>query len=178
MPGTLKDGIKKIAIDISLNGLEWEEVAEFELAESKGSGFYTGEAGPDLKGRVAKYILLSGLENYGGECFGLSEIRIGMTPAIINTVYNQDKTKPLIYLSLYPNPSEGQINVAINGFGVGDVKYTVTNVSGVILKEGLWKIESQFQQIKSLQADLESGIYYLSVYQGDLMVSLQFDIFK
>jgi hypothetical protein len=178
MPGTLKDGIKKLAIDVSLDGLVWEEAAVFELDEGTGSGFYTGESGPDLKGRVAKYILLSGLENHGGSCYGLSEIRVGMTPAIINKVDPQDITKPQIYISLYPNPSAGEINVGINGFAPGDVDFKVTNVSGVTVKEGIWKIESRFQQIRSLRTELDSGIYYLSVYQGDVLVTLPFDIFK
>ncbi len=81
-PDYLKDGLSKVIIDISNNGSTWTTIDTFTFPKAPASGFYEGFLGPDLNGASAKYLLITGVSNHGGGCYGLSEVRI----------YTQDKT--------------------------------------------------------------------------------------
>ncbi len=75
-PDHLESGVKKVLVEYSSNGVSWNSLGTFTLLQSKGSGFYEGVPGPDFEGVSARYVLLTALENYGGECYGFSEFRI------------------------------------------------------------------------------------------------------
>ena len=117
-PDYLDDGIRNMLIDISSNGTAWTQVDTFTIARANGSGFYTGSAGPDLAGINARYVLLTALDNHGGGCVGLSEIKI----------YTEDYTPSKFELSLticqddgiYQNLSGGRGIGTYSGRGVSD----------------------------------------------------------
>ena len=75
-PDELDYGFKKVTIDLSIDGINWTEKADFTLAQAEASGYYEGITGPYLEGFPAKYILITAQSNYGGLCSGLAEIRI------------------------------------------------------------------------------------------------------
>ena len=58
----------------------WQLVDTFYLNQSDASGFYEGDFVADIGGRTGNYILITALDNYGGDCYGLSEIKFGLTP--------------------------------------------------------------------------------------------------
>ncbi|MBX2815940.1 MAG: carbohydrate binding domain-containing protein [Saprospiraceae bacterium] len=75
-PEYLDDGLKNIVIDISTDGTNWTTVDTFTLGRATGSSFYEGSRGPDLSGVAASHLLITALDNHGGGCFGLSEVKI------------------------------------------------------------------------------------------------------
>jgi hypothetical protein len=75
IPDSTNRGFQEIAIDYSLDGLSWTSWGSFTLSQANGSGFYEGEQGPSLNGTAARYVLLTGISNYGASCYGLSEVR-------------------------------------------------------------------------------------------------------
>ena len=75
-PDMLESGMKTVIIDVSNNGSNWTTVDTFTFGRGNGSSYYKGFLGPDLGGISAQHILLTGVDNYGGGCFGLSELRI------------------------------------------------------------------------------------------------------
>lgn len=78
-PDELDYGIKNIVIDISNDGQKWTEVARYEVPMANASGFYEGQEGPNLNGYEARFLLITALDNYGGECYSLGEIRVGLS---------------------------------------------------------------------------------------------------
>ena len=80
-PARLNDGIQEIAIDVSLDGNTWNQMGTYTLPMSDGSSFYTGVNALSLNGATARYVLLTGLSNYGGSCYGLSEVKFGVSEA-------------------------------------------------------------------------------------------------
>lgn len=90
-PDRLKDGLKDVIIDYSTDGANWTTIDTFTFPKANASGFYEGFTGPDLQGVTAKYLLLTPINNHGGACYGLSEIKI-YTSDQSNTDLNFDFT--------------------------------------------------------------------------------------
>ena len=79
-PDYLDDGVKDILIEYSSDGNGWTAVDTFTCPRANGSGFYRGFRGPDLGGISARYLLITPISNYGGGCYGFSEIKIYTGP--------------------------------------------------------------------------------------------------
>ena len=75
-PDHLIDGAYELAIDVSLDGVTWRECAIVTLPIGESNGYYGGEEVTHLDQATAKYILITALSNHGGDCFGLSELKI------------------------------------------------------------------------------------------------------
>lgn len=81
-PETLNYGVQDIVIDISTDGENWTEVAALQVPQGTGFSRYAGHVGP-LVNQRARYMIISGLSNYGGTCTAISEIRIGVLDEIL-----------------------------------------------------------------------------------------------
>ena len=69
-------GFKQIAIDYSLDGVNWTEAGTFQLPEAAGNADFEGTNGLDLSGITARYLIITALSNWNnGNCAGLSEVR-------------------------------------------------------------------------------------------------------
>lgn len=75
----LSNGIKKYSIDASSDGKSWIELGVYNLDMANGSTYYLGQAGPVLENVQARYVLITAIENYGGSCYGLSEIKFNIS---------------------------------------------------------------------------------------------------
>lgn len=84
-PSHLDYGMQEVAIDYSLDGIDWIQLGNYEFEIASGKSIYEGFQGPDFDGAYARYVLVTGLSNYGGECFGLSEIRIAVEESTVVT---------------------------------------------------------------------------------------------
>jgi len=78
-PDELENGAKNIVIDISNNGQDWTEVATYEMTMGNASGFYQGEEAANLNGHEARYVLITVLDNHGGDCHSIAEVRFGLS---------------------------------------------------------------------------------------------------
>jgi len=79
------NGVSEIIVDVSLDGVTWEEAGIFNVMQSDGSSFYQGEMVGSLGGRNGAYVLITAVENHGGTCFGLSEVKIDLEPSELLT---------------------------------------------------------------------------------------------
>lgn len=69
-------GFKDTFIDVSEDGINWTEVADFQVPEATGAPTYTGYVGPDLGGVKARYIIITAQNVWdNGNCAGLSDVR-------------------------------------------------------------------------------------------------------
>ena len=88
-------GISQLSISLSIDGETWITVDTFSIDESPGSAYYEGQLIANIGGREARYILFSALDNYGGDCYALSEIKIRLE----DTNYCNDKLAVEVLLS-------------------------------------------------------------------------------
>ena len=79
-PDYLDDGVKDIVIEYSLDNNVWIMVDTFTCPRANASAFYQGFKGPDLNGINARYLLITPINNYGGGCFSMGELRINTGP--------------------------------------------------------------------------------------------------
>ncbi len=108
-PNYITSGIRHMIVEYSTNGSNWTLVDTITVPKAPGSGYYEGVNGPDLEGVNARYLLLTAVDNYGGGCYGLSEVRI----------YTQDKTEDEFNLAFSPCESEGVYQNLTGGMELG-----------------------------------------------------------
>ena len=82
-PDSLNSGIQNLQIDISTNGTTWNNIGPFTLAKANGSSFYEGSVVTNLNKKVVRYLLITATSNYGGSCYGLSEVKFDINQSAL-----------------------------------------------------------------------------------------------
>ena len=157
-----------MTIDYSINGNDWTTWGEFELEEGTGEKIYAGVPGPDLTGITAQYLLITAIDNYGGSCYGLSEVRFDFEQQLMqvdNQLHVNDK-KHCLTLSTFPNPFFDQTNMEINGNCQEAIHLEVTDVLGRVIyrKDNITNGLSRVDQVPWTKQS--PGIYYAVVSNG------------
>ena len=93
VPDFTNRGLNQIVIDYSADGVNWNELGVFNLAESNGSAFYEGISGPDFNGAKARYVLITANSNHGGDCYSLAEIRFNVQNSAVPVELVEFKAK-------------------------------------------------------------------------------------
>ncbi len=126
-------GVRNVYFDISLNGTDWAEFGNEEIAEAPGTDDYIGIPGPDFGGIAARYLLLSVQSNWGGDdCAGFAEIRVNREYLGVGIDENSND----ITMTLYPNPTSEVLT--IKHYQNKSLSMQVLNGSGqIILQERL-----------------------------------------
>jgi hypothetical protein len=148
-------GMKDIVIDYSIDGINWIEWGRYYLPNATSSGFYEGVDGPNFGGLIARYILITGLSNYGGSCYGLSEIRINGSPA--NTSSAENLLEDL-NVTVSPNPFSTSFNINVASHK-GPLNVQLRDLSGKIV---IQTVMNSNQAILLTDA-IPSGAYTLSL---------------
>jgi len=162
----IQNGIQEIVIDYSLDGEEWIEWGTFTLNQSAGSSTYEGDAGPDLDGLFAKHILFTAISNYGGNCYGLSEVKIGVESFI------SDTDEPLIdvELSLSPIPADQQFTIEIDAEQIMEkLTYAIIDMQGKLISRKTIEVKA---------TSISQPINTLEIPNGQYIVALQSDLFS
>lgn len=105
-PAHLEYGLQGYAVDYSLNGITWRSLGTFSAPLANGSPFYEGSEGPDFGNAIAQFVLVTALSNYGGNCFGMSEMKIN-----IKAEGNGIDEKTMTEIIAYPNPFTDVLNI-------------------------------------------------------------------
>ena len=157
VPDTTNRGIQDIVVDYSNDGQNWTEVSEFTVPEASGSTIYQGEDGPNFDGVVARYVLVSVLNNHGDpNCVGMSELRINAT---IATSTNIPEGELNLVLDASPNPASEFTNISISEFSKG-LNYSLLDMSGKLLRQG----SVNGNEFRLNTSSLLSGVYSLTIH--------------
>lgn len=171
VPDTTNRGIQDIIIDYSNDGQVWTEATGFTVQEAPGSAFYQGDPGPDFDGIVARYVLVSVLNNYGdANCVGMSELRINATIATSTNVPDGELD---LVLEANPNPASEFTNIVIGDFQ-DDLNYSLTDMNGKLLRQGI--INSKEFRLNT--TSLVSGAYSMTVYNENGKKSILINVIK
>jgi len=109
-PDFLNNGARQIAYDYSLDGENWTVGGLLDMPQAEGSGFYEGVVFDELQGISAKHLLLTIISNYGGSCYGLAEIKLGVEP--LSSIQTEDVAD--IGFEINPNPASTITYLDIN----------------------------------------------------------------
>lgn len=157
-PKNLNNGVSTYKVDYSLDGINWVTLGDYNLFQAEGSTVYQGEEGPDFDGIKARYVLITALNNYGGDCYGFSEIKINALDASLS-----DNDELPIRGKVSPNPFLDVFELVIPQYN-GEIKYQVFNLVGQLLKEGILLDSDTGKYIVNLKDQkLAKGIYILRV---------------
>lgn len=75
--GSSQLGFETVAIDYSVDGINWIELGVFNWALSDGTSGYSGFVGPSFNANSARYVLITSLDNPNDEqCRGFGKITI------------------------------------------------------------------------------------------------------
>ena len=171
VPDTTNRGMQDIVVDYSNDAQNWTEVAEYTVPEAPGSAFYQGDAGPDFEGVIARYVLISVLNNYGdANCVGMSELRINAT---IATSTNIPQGELDLVLEASPNPASEYTNVTLSNFDK-NLNYSLSDMNGKLLRQGI----VSNKEFRLNTTSLVSGTYSLTVYNDTGNKSLLINVIK
>lgn len=160
-------GAQLIAIDYSVDGENWIELDVVNLGKSDGSPVYEGIDVADFEGSEARFVLFTLLENWGGECSGIAEMRIDVV-----TVIGVDEIKQYaenVNVDVYPNPSKDLFKLDISTNSGQKIEYFVYDNYG---RELLNKKIEYPHENNSVNLDLskfKSGSYTLIIKQGTVV---------
>ncbi len=141
----LEPGCYKLRIDdTGGNGLEfWHQ-------PSQGEGFFSI--------RDASGIALYNFDpDFGG--FAVHEFGIG------NTVKIDEEENPFV-LSVYPNPTSGNLNLKVKGYGDARISVRLINSMMATVLEKEWSVDGTDFNAEINMNHLPSGIYYLHFNYG------------
>lgn len=164
-PAHLDWGMRDVAIDYSLDGENWIEAGVFTFGQASGLSTYEGEQGPHLSNIEAQYLLITGLNNYGGDCYGFSEVKISAEEVIISDVEDPIQLQ-CVAVSIYPNPFADKVTLVLDPGCSGELRYTVYDGLGkTILHQTASLVNGQNKSIE-LGQDLPAGTYRLYLEYG------------
>ncbi len=151
------NGVSEVIVDVSVDGVTWVEAGIFNVLQSDGSSFYQGEMVGSLGGRTGQYVLITAVENHGGACFGMSEIKIELEPSTLLTDITPSLTMLPTVISgiadlywtvkiqeLENGPTSGNITVIIpkDGRLTFDWDATGTNIGPFSVDNSIWTYDS------------------------------------
>jgi len=168
-PDYLMDGMQNIVIDISTDGVDWTEIGEFQVPIADGTSTYEGFGLHDFNGTMAQYVLITGLTNHGGSCFGLSEIRIDVADAIV--VSDEEPTdSDCLATRVFPNPVKEQSRAIIsNVCQYTPITYSIQDISGRVVQSGEVIPGADVVELNLNTSSIVPGSYILSVQQQGVM---------
>jgi hypothetical protein len=89
---------------------------------------------------------------------------------VINNVFNNgetagvDKSSLVAEFNVYPNPTQGVINVDITNVAPSDLVITLTNIQGQVVYEN--KVSNVISHQEVIDNNLAKGLYFLSINNG------------
>lgn len=162
-PKNLDYGMKDIIIDFSIDASEWTELGYYELESGMGKNIYEGSDVVDFEMAKARYVLITAENNYGGECFGLAEVRFELDSSASFINDPSEKLNSCLKVMVYPNPFIGKVSVLVESVCNEDIYYTVTDGYGktIVQKQELPTGMNTTLELKSIT--WEPGIYFLII---------------
>lgn len=168
-PSHLEWGTKNLLIEYSEDGKNWFIADSFVLTKAPGTNDYEGDDWIDINIPKAKFLLLTSLTNFKGDCYGFSEVKFSAEKIKLNTTISYEKNKMRVEVT--PNPFSNQIEVNINSSLNGSCQIEILNSLGQNVYNNIVMIDNYtFHQTLDLK-HLKSGIYHFQIKQKSVKYS-------
>jgi hypothetical protein len=158
-PDLLSYGAQNVVIDYSEDGITWIEYGQVTFPKAPGVNTYEGDNILNFDGLKAKKILITVLDNYGGECVGFSELKIQ-----VDTTKKEDDNI-CISADIFPNPFNEHVNIVLQEKCLGDVYMAIEDVVGKTVREE--EMIQLYQNKVVSTKNLNPGVYFVTFRSGD-----------
>ncbi|WP_203256851.1 T9SS type A sorting domain-containing protein [Hyunsoonleella ulvae] len=163
-PRNLDFGINEFHVDYSLDAITWNTLGTFNLEQASGTSTYQGSEGPNFNATKARYVLITPTSNFGGSCYGFSELKIEITDPF-TVVEEEDGYNA----SVYPNPFIDSVSLRVVSLSQSEpVNFTLYDIMGRAITSGNINIteDNQNYQLPINGYNLSVGIYILKTNQN------------
>jgi hypothetical protein len=164
-PAHLDWGMRDVAIDYSADGENWYTAGDFTFGQASGLSTYEGEQGPFLGDIEARYLLITALTNYGGSCYGLSEMKVVGEEVIISDVEDV-ATLECVDVKIFPNPFASEMTLDLSSGCSGDLRIIVYDGMGQMISSEKANLVNGQQKSIQIGRDLPAGAYSLYLEYG------------
>jgi hypothetical protein len=165
----LHNGVKNMAMDISDDGVSWTHVMDFELPMATGLPNYEGVEGPDFGGIEARYVLLTALDNFGGECYSFGEMKINVE--VVSEVKEEASTAYCLQISAGPNPFTTFTNIKIMSNCGEKIVLVIEDGLGRKVYEQFFNGYQTENTIVWNSSQLSSGMYFITAYTNNQKIT-------
>ena len=162
-------GVKRMAVDYSLDGIIWTASGIYDIPQSTSSHKYEGTEGPIFDNISARYIILTALETWGdiAPCAGLAEVKFSLGEMSTSA---EEILSAETQMKISPNPATDKINISIKGTELPE-QIQIVDVNGRAIqslqKPVLFNVPVDISR-------LPSGIYFARLIFENGMVSERF----
>lgn len=162
-PDHLNDGARTIALEYRNGGSEWLSAGTIDIRKGQGSSYYEGQY-VELDGEItADELLMTLIDNYGGDCSGFAEVRFdlkGMTTSA------EDVDNDHFDIKISPNPFSDFASIEVLDLEGGYMDYQVINSLGQVMISDRTVVTSGQSRFVLNTAGFPSGNYFLKVIDG------------
>jgi len=160
-------GLQYASVDYSVDGINWTELGTYTFEMASGRSIYQGFLATNFDNNEARFVLITALENWGGDCYGLAEIRFEVTNTSSVTEVN---VAQLVDIVTYPNPFRDEFTAIIKTTKVQSIQYSLIDMYGRAVMSGVISNPERENQLKIVVPNITNGIYHLVVTQGDKLI--------
>lgn len=173
-PDRLNWGMKDVLIDYSVDSILWSNAGTFSLLKAEGTNRYEGMDWTDVVIPKARYVLISGLNNYGGSCSGFAEIRFSAEKINVITD-NEDEETPATNLDIKiePNPFSIATRLEFNSNSDEPLEIQISDWFGRIIHSEQVSLNKGHQSLRIATQRWTAGAYLLTCKQGNLITRKQ-----
>lgn len=164
-PGHLDWGMRDVHIDYSADGVIWTTAGTFTFPQASGLSTYEGVSGPNLNSIEARYLLITAINNYGGECFGLSEMHVAGEEVIISNV-DPVQNLTCVDVTMYPNPFADKMTLGLAPGCSGELRYTIYDALGKEIAAETTSLNAGKNASVEIGQRLPAGSYMLHITFG------------
>ena len=168
-PSNLDYGFRRVKIDYSIDGVEWTTFEEVTFDQGMGVSTYEGFEGPNMEGIDAQFLLLTALDNYGGECYGFGEIKINVEQSTVSNE-NLQRENLCLKVNAYPNPFTTSSIIEVSAQCAGLVHYSIRDIFGHAVEQGIFTVGNSTEKKQFGNANLAAGHYVLELRQDDAVM--------
>jgi hypothetical protein len=150
-------GIKDVAVDYSIDKVNWIPLDTFQIEKAAGSWKYTGIESTGFDEVTGQYFLFTVLETWDGlaSCAGLGEIKFKLGEVMTST---EDPELEAGFV-ISPNPVSDWVNIRIDENMEADVIYLYSSIG-----HRLAQIKpSEMQELKFDVQSLNAGLYFITL---------------
>ena len=159
-PDLLANGAQNVIIDYSIDGVNWTEYGQEVFPKAPGQNNYEGDIIVDFEGIKVKHLLITVIDNYGGDCVGFAEMRI----AVDST--KSENEDLCILADVYPNPMMDEFSVFLEKKCLGDVYLAIEDATGrTIVAEEIIKL---YSTKKFDSSQFAPGVYFVCLRNGEI----------
>lgn len=164
VPEWLDNGFRDFYVDYSVDGLKWKQLGQFTLEKADGTSTYEGTDLTSFGGDTARFVVLTAIDNWGGECHGFAEIQFEVLE-LVHQLHTYADTK-CFEVSVYPNPHQESFNLSIRPACHGKITYALYDHTGKAVLQGRFA-DNDAAFVKTIQTgSMAPGLYHLVIVQG------------